>query len=205
MARPFSSTDAKRIIEEHRKTLEKLNSAQASVEPTREAIKQASEELAAQEVLKTLRDIPIEEINREKRGFRVKALRDHGYRSIADIATTSLYSLASVYGISEDAARSIKRVVADIVLKAQQGAKVKLSTDSKTKESTQLITAISKFKRSIPVINNCSALLKDNEQRIKYATEDLSFATNSVKWLFASKAKKQKALDAYNTLLDLWG
>lgn len=40
----------------------------------------------AQEVLKVLDDIPIEEINRDKRGFRVKALRDYGYRSIADIS-----------------------------------------------------------------------------------------------------------------------
>ena len=61
------------------------------------------------------KDIPIEEINRDKRGFRIKALRDYGYNSIADISTASVYTIASVHGISEDTAYSIKKVVDDIV------------------------------------------------------------------------------------------
>lgn len=66
--------------------------------------------LVAQEVLKVLSTIPIEEINRVKRGIRVKAIRDYGYRTIADISTASVYSIASVHGISEDAAHSIKGI-----------------------------------------------------------------------------------------------
>ena len=83
-------------------------------------MKEASDALVAQEVLKVLADIPIEEINRDKRGIRVKALRDYGYRTIADISTASVYSIASVHGISEDAAYSIKSIVNDIVSKARQ-------------------------------------------------------------------------------------
>jgi hypothetical protein len=165
MVKPFSSSDAKRIIEEHRRTIEKLNNVKDSAETQREAIKKASDELVAQEVLRILRDIPIEEINREKRGFRVKALRESGYNTIADVATTSVYSLASVYGISSDAAFSIKRIADDIVSKARQGTKIKLSTDNKTKETTQLITAISKYNRSIPVVNDCCKLIERNELR----------------------------------------
>ena len=86
MARPFSPNEAKRIIESHQKTIEKLNNAVSSVETYRAKVKETSDELVAKEVLKVLRDIPIEEINREKRGFRVMSLRDYGYRTIADIA-----------------------------------------------------------------------------------------------------------------------
>ena len=55
MTRLFSTTDAKRIIEEHRRTIEKLNSAQSSIESLREAIQKASEEIVAQEVLSQTR------------------------------------------------------------------------------------------------------------------------------------------------------
>ena len=115
MARPFSSTDAKRLLEWHHKTIEKLSRTESSTEKYREKVKEASDALVAQEVLKVLQDIPIEEINRDKQGFRVKALREYGYRTIADIASVSVYSIASVHGISEDTAYSIKRIVNDFV------------------------------------------------------------------------------------------
>ena len=85
MARLFSATDAKRIIERHQNIIEKLNNSVSSVEKYRTKAKEASDALVAQEVLKVLADIPIEEINRDKRGIRVKALKDYGYRTIADI------------------------------------------------------------------------------------------------------------------------
>lgn len=203
MARPFSTTDAKRIVDEHRRLTEKLNAASASVDKYREEIKKASDALVTQEVLKVLRDIPIEEINRDKRGFRVKALREHGYRTIADIAPASVYSISSVYGISEDAAYSIKRIVNDIVSKARQGIKIRLSTDNKTKEATQLVAAISKYRRGKTVADDCRKLVSANKQQIDYATEDLNAAISGLKWLFASSSKKQKATEAYNTLIAL--
>ena len=47
---------------------------------------------------------------------------------MADIAAASVYSLASVYGISEDAAYSIKRISSQIISKAILGVKIRLST-----------------------------------------------------------------------------
>lgn len=69
MARPFSATDAKRIVERHQNIIEKLNSAISSVEKYRTKAKEASDALVAQEVLRVLADIPIEEINRDKKEF----------------------------------------------------------------------------------------------------------------------------------------
>lgn len=203
MARPFSPADAKRVIDQHHKTIEKLNSAVSSVDKYRAKVKEASDAFVAQEVLKVLGDIPIEEINREKRGFRVKALREHGYRTIADIASASVYSIASVHGISEDTAYSIKRIVNDIVSKARQGIKIRLSSDNRSKEAMALVLALSKYRRSQPVAEECRQLLAKNSQSIEYAEEDLTSAAGSLKWFFSSKTKKQKATEAYNTLIAL--
>lgn len=200
MARPFSSTDAKRLISEHNRIKNQLSDAVSSPEKYRSDIQKASEALVAQAVFAVLKDIPIEEINRDKKGFRVKALRDYGYNSIADISAASVYTIASVHGISEDTAYSIKRIVGDIVSKAQQGVKIKLSTDNKTPAATQLVASIFKYSRVLPITENCRQILNVNIRGVSYALADISPSTNGLKWFFASAANKQKAIDAFNYL-----
>jgi SNF2 family DNA or RNA helicase len=200
MARPFTSRDAKRLIDEHRELKTRLSKAEAYSDHCKASISKASEALVAQEVLNVLKDIPIEEINRDKRGFRIKALRDYGYNSIADISTASVYTIASVHGISEDTAYSIKRVVEDIVSKARQGVKIRLSADNKNAKATELVSAISRFKRGKPYAETCRQVLNSKSKQIDYALEDLAPAKSGLKWFFTSSANKQKAIEAYNTL-----
>ena len=200
MARPFTSRDAKRLVDEHHELKTRLSKAEAYSDHCKANISKASEALVAQEVLNVLKDIPIEEINRDKRGFRIKALRDYGYNSIADISTASVYTIASVHGISEDTAYSIKKVVDDIVSKARQGVKIRLSVDNKNVKATELVSAISRYKRGKPYTETCRQILNSKSKQIDYALEDLAPAKSSFKWFFTSSANKQKAIEAYNTL-----
>jgi len=200
MARPFTSREAKRLIDEHRELKTKLSKAEVYANQHKASISKASEALVAQEVLNVLKEIPIEEINRDKRGFRIKALRDYGYNSIADISTASVYTIASVHGISEDTAYSIKKVVDDIVSKARQGMKIRLSVDNKTTKATELVSVISRYKRCKPYTETCRQILNSKGKQIDYALEDLAPAKSGFKWFFTSGAKKQKAIDAYNLL-----
>lgn len=200
MARPFTSRDAKRLIDEHRELKTRLSKAEAYSDHCKASISKASEALVAQEVLNVLKDIPIDEINRDKRGFRIKALRDYGYNSIADISTASVYTIASVHGISEDTAYSIKKVVDDIVSKARQGVKIRLSVDNKNVKATELVSAISRYKRGKPYTETCRQILNSKSKQIDYALEDLAPAKSGFKWFFTSSANKQKAIEAYNTL-----
>ena len=171
MARPFSTLEAKRIIAEHRELLETLSSAELSIEKYRDEVKKASDALVAQEVLKILRDIPVEEINRDKHGFRIKALRDHGYLTIADVATASAYSLASVHGISDDTAYSIKAIANNIVSQVRQGIKIRLSLDNKTREATQVVLAVSQYRKSFPISRTEYQILKEDLLYIKTCRE----------------------------------
>ena len=111
MARPFSSKDAKRIIEKHSLMISRLTNASSIDKEYKENIKNASDKLAVQEVLAVLRGIPVEELNREKKGIKTKTLRDHRYCNMADLHTASVYQIASIKGISEDSAYTIKRMV----------------------------------------------------------------------------------------------
>lgn len=203
MARPFTSTDVKRIILEHQELKEKLSEKEKYTSKYRADISKASQALVTQEVLQVLKDISIEEINREKRGFRIKALRDYGYNNIADISTASVYTIASVHGIGEDTAYSIKREIDNIVSQARQGVKIKLSMDNRNKKATELVSAISRFKESKQYTEVCRKILVDKGKQIDYVLKDVLPAKNGIVWFFTSKQKKQKALDAYNLLDEL--
>lgn len=205
MARPFSSDEAKRLLQIHHDTLKMLREGEASENEYREKVKAAADAIVAQGVLNVLREAAVEELGRSKRGLRVKALREHGYNTVADIAAASVHSLASVYGISEDSAYSIKGIVNGMASEARKGVKISLSSDNRTKEATALILALFQYRRSMPVADKCHALLTANANKIKYAEEDLNAARGSVKWLFSSKAKKQKAVEAFDMLSALQG
>lgn len=203
MARPFTSKDIKRLRSEHRDYLSRLHAGQSSSETYFIQIREAANALVAQEVIAILKGIPVEEINREKRGFRVKALREQGFSTIADLSAASIYNIASVHGISQDSAYAIKRIVNELTDQARKGIKIRLSVDEKTPAATQLVTAVSNYRRSLPYADSCRQLLSSNERKINYALEDLAPAQSSLRWLFASKANKQKAQDAYHALTEL--
>ena len=203
MSRLFSASDARHLISEHQSLLNRLRNAGKLAESYRSEIKDASDALVTQEVLKVLHDIPIDEINRDKRGFRVKALREHGYNTIADIAPASVYSIASVHGVSEDTAYSIKDIVNDIVNKARQGIKIRLSTDNKTPESSRLVLAVSQYRKSQPVAEACQNIVNLNSNQIISSIEILASTAGTLQWFFASKTKKQRAGEAYSKLSEL--
>ena len=62
----------------------------------RDSIQQEANCYVAAQVLKLMEKIPVEEVNRDKRGIRVKALRDSGYVTYADMLTSSIYQLAAI-------------------------------------------------------------------------------------------------------------
>lgn len=156
--------------------------------------------MVTSETLSLLRNIPIDEINREKKGFRIKALRDNGYQTIADIAPASVYTLSSIYGISDDAAYSIKRVVDKIVSTTRKGVKIKISADDKSAMTSQLVLAISRYKQSEAYIFECEKIYNNSKQNIVKYLQDLAPASSGLKWIFSSEAKKKAAIEAYNIL-----
>lgn len=200
MAKSIDSAEAKRIIQAHQNMLAELLSIEKLRSDQKAEITNAAEALAAQEVMCVLRDIPIEELNRDKRGIRVKALRDHSYTTIADISAASIYALESIHGISEDTARTIKHLSGNIVDVTRKNTKIRISEDHKSPQATKLITAISRFRNSKNHIDECITLVEHARANIERGIADLSPATKPFKWLFTSKAKKEQACQALEML-----
>ena len=203
MARAFSKIDALRLKEEHLTLLNELHSGIERPENNKKGIISAADAIITQEVVNILQAIPVEELNRDRGGLRIKNLRDAGYNTVADVATTNVYAIASINGISQDAAYTIKRIAQDITNKARKEIKIKLSVDSKTPKNTALVSAIYRYIRFSAIAMHLQNLLWEYEKQIKYAIEDLEPSIGSLKWLFTSSSNKLRAKEAYSKLVDL--
>lgn len=200
MDRQFSFSDAKKLLKEHQETQNKLNEIKRAGDIYKEAVKRAADSCMAAETLKLMKDIPIEEVNRNKNGIRVKALRDSGYTTYADIYAASAKQLSFIKGISEDGAKAVKKVVNDASDTAKKTVKLKLNADNKTENMTGLVLAVSQFQKAAKLSEESEMLSRKYSYDMQCAMNDIQTSTGLFRWMFSSKEKKQRAVGAYRFL-----
>ena len=81
--------------------------------------------------------VPVEELNRDKKGIRVKSLADDGYVDLATLHLATEEEISDVNGISEDTAYTIKRKVDEFSEKIRREIKIRLSIDSRNEFTTK--------------------------------------------------------------------
>ena len=200
MARPFSSADAKYVINAHNEINATLSSAVQAADSYKEEVVKAIDDFIEEKVVAMLQEVPIDELNREKNGIRIKALKDKGYNTIGDIAHLTWGQLAYFNGISEDSAYTIRRIVDNMIDGTRDGVKLKLSADSKTPKADALVAAITRYQRGISVADRSKRILSEVSQGINNSIIELNAGTNGFSWFFSSSAKKQRMTAAYQYL-----
>mgnify|MGYP002626267206 CR=1 FL=1 len=123
-------------------------------------IKKSIDRLIAEELLKILRNIPIEEINRDKKGIRIKPLRDAGYTNLANLYVANVYNLQAVYGVSQAQAYNISRIVSGYANEARKGIKIKLSFDDKNKYTNDVVKSLYIYKQKKIYLKNMESMVK---------------------------------------------
>ncbi len=203
MARSFSPGDAQRLMDKHRKYIEFLKGIAQLEEHYKNNVAAAVNQIVEKEARKLLKDIPIEEVNRDKRGIKVKTLRDNGYDTIAAIAGASIRQIASINGIGEESAHTIYQIVQEIVAQTGKTVKIRLNLDNKTADTTHMVLAISKYRRCLPFVGKSNILLEKYGNDIAYAIVDLTPGASRLDWFFTSGKNKRRAEHAYTYLSSL--
>ena len=204
MAKLFSSQDVKLLLEQHNRRLNNLKAASSVSEQYINQIKATSDNLAMQEVMNVLRGVPVDELTKQKKGLKIKPLLDNGYRTVADIYSSTPYRLASIRGISQDAAYTIIRIAKDFANKTFKEIHIKLSTDNKTKQATELVKNIHAYNLARPLVSSCNHYINEYEEQIDDLCNLVKPGKNALRWLFTSKATKERANFAYQKLTELW-
>lgn len=200
MARSFTSEDTRLLQRDFGDFLARLTQCADALAQYRTKVNQAADGLIAQEKLRILQEIPVEELNRGKQGIRVKTLRDSGFATVADLASTSPSRIAAIQGISDEGARIIKKIVNDLAQEAEKGLKIRLSTDNKTPAATALVTALSQYRMTEEQAHASEKILGTYGNAIQTALGDIAPGQSGLRWLFTSRGKKDKAEEAYRFL-----
>lgn len=203
MAKPFSSSEARTLLEQHRRWHGALQTLALQREQYCSDIQNAAGEMALETVREMLKTVPVEELSREKQGIRVKTLREGGFETVGDLHQASLQRISSVKGISEETARSIKKLTNAWVKKAGKEVKIRLSADERTPLSDRLISAIYRYRLEEEQLARGQALLESTEGNVTKAIGWLHGAAGSMKWLFASKEKQEAAIRGFEYLFIL--
>lgn len=202
MARNIDSASAKRVIKSHKEFIRYIEEIRLFMEKSGSEISNAAEALVKHDSMQALKNIPIEELNREKKGFRIKTLRDNGYTTIAHIENATASSLSKISGISPEAAMGIKRAASEIAKLSAKTVHLKISGDNKNSASTALVCAISKYLNMVPAAEE-SKLLAESSNEILKAIKESTCLSSGIRWLFSSKAKKAQAENSYAYLNQL--
>jgi hypothetical protein len=99
--------------------------------------------IVEKEYLEVLKTIPIEEINADKSGIRIGVLKDNGINAVYDVLRTDPARLSAIYGFGPNMAMRAKAVTQRIANAIKKNVKIRLSTDTRTAEHTNLVTKAS--------------------------------------------------------------
>jgi len=156
MGRIFSSADAKKLAKQYAQRKNQLQQAVRLSESMKESIRITATNLREQVAIPLLKEIPVEEINRDKKGFKIKLLEERGYKTVYDLHKASVHSISAIHGIGEETARKIKNEVAVIVKRSGANVKIRLSADNKSREATALVSALYAYRTKTDATANFS-------------------------------------------------
>ena len=200
MARKYSTGEAKQLQRDHQELYAKFRRLDELAERCRDEIRSAAAKIAGEDSMALLSAVPVDELNREKKGIRVKLLHDAGFHTIADIIKASPVRLSAINGISPEGAQAVKEAAAALAETAQSGAKIRLSADDRNPASTALVTALCKYKRLLPAVERADEFRRYFDADLSAAMTAAKPAFGGLRWLFASSVKKADADAACDTL-----
>ena len=109
MARNFSSGDAKQLTRRYQDLSSQMARVDTLAQRQTAAIQAAAAAMTGESSKELLQTVPVDELNRNKKGIRVKMLHDAGLHTIADVINAPEYRISSINGISPEGAVTIKR------------------------------------------------------------------------------------------------
>ena len=85
VAKSFSFGDAKRLLRDIAELQRRIRMAPTRMDELKGDIVQEAEALKSAELTKSLLELPVEDLNKYKKGLRTSLLRENGYTSIAHV------------------------------------------------------------------------------------------------------------------------
>ena len=153
------SRELKTASQALRRAMDRLYSIQKDSKALEKEIKRAADALAERQLDALMSGMSVEELNRDKRGIRVSALKSAGIENLGQLYRRSKGSLESIEGIGETNAAMIYNTVGTIASTAKEGMRrigwhtEDLSKSSKAQRLCELISQARQEGRKVLVFS----------------------------------------------------
>ena len=186
------------LLRDRNQILQEAENWDRKEETARAEIKKTVNNLLVRDAMKILREVPAEEISNIRPGTRVKTLKDHGYTTMADLYTATAYSLASIQGITETTAFSIKECAKTYADQIVQSSKIKLNADDRNPEATKVLSAIYQYQKMAEALRGYKDCRQQNRKVIHDDIDTLEQFATPNNWLFYADDFKQHLSGLYH-------
>lgn len=176
----------------------KANEIKYATDRANAKIRECAHKVIGEDVLKIIEDISVDDAF-SGRGLRLKALKEAGFTTVADVYVAPTVRLADINGISEEGALVLKRLAQENCLSLQKAAKLKLSADKKTPAACALTEAVYIYKQ------NKNLLLRADELKNTLAIDSqINFlkSVSGTDWLFFSDEDRENVRFSYSSALN---
>ena len=178
---------------------ELLHIAAARNELTNE-VKNAYRNLQVSLAVDLLKEMDVEQLNTGHEGIRVKAFRDMGLKTVADVFKASQRALESIPGVGPVMASKAKRNAEALRITASRTIRVRVDSEHPTAESRKLVHTVGILMRADTGIDDAMKLYTASHEGIAVRLAVSESLGSAFSWFFTSSERKQQAQLAYNEL-----
>ena len=165
-------------------------------------VRQAADAFYEAKFRSALEGMDVELLSQGKQGIRVSHLRDAGIHNIFQLSKISLSQLEAMRGIGAQGAKKIYDTTRQIVDNTKKKLSVRINVDTPDKTDDRLIAALFVLIIHEPLRPVMKQLYKEHHTALMNRIKEVKAASSGIKWLFASKSKKETALAATLELED---
>ncbi len=167
------------------------------LEQSRQKVRSETMQIVTKEMLKLLQDVPVDHINRSRKGYRIASLKGAGILTVADLYQTKTAQIAEINGISDYTAELMKNEAQAIAEDTAATIRIRLSADDRNDDSTALIRAIEIYRRKLLVAGDIRRLRREHFSNNLYAIRKVKEIDDGVRYVFANQDTRRKLLEAY--------
>lgn len=200
MDRPAIAED---VIRRHVAIQDKAAALQGMISIAVHDIQESTDACIDSAVMRTLAGIPIEDIGRGGRNIRVSALRDGGFKTVADLYGPWGKRVASCRGIGASTAKSIEDMARELKAETRNSTRIRLSADNRDPESTRLVMAIAKYRELGAINDDCGAVFEQAYGAVSTDIHTLQAFEGWMLWPALDANGKASITGAYRRLASL--
>lgn len=160
------------------------------------ALRRAADLFYRERIQSALEALDVDILSQGKQGIRVSYLKNAGIHNIYQLSNMTRPAIEAIEGIGEQGAKKIWETAQSIVQNTKNKLSVRIDVDSPRETDDGLISALYVLVIHDSLRDCLKQQYKQSHSILLALAQDASAATSGVKWLFASRGKKERALNA---------